>query len=72
MFNFSKSKMSSDLKNKNDVQYKVICDWLRTIDNKLNKLARMNRVLIDEVQSSSPSGEPDVQDDDSGNTEPER
>ena len=43
MFNFSKS--DADLRNKNDVQYKVICDWLRTTQNLVRQLDRSNKVI---------------------------
>ena len=46
MFNFSKSASAdSDLRNKNDVQYKVICDWLRTTQNLVRSLDRSNKVI---------------------------
>ncbi len=42
MINFSKSRSTSDLQNKSDVQYKVICDWLRTIVN--NQIQMKSRI----------------------------
>ena len=43
MFSFSKS--DADLRNKSDVQYKVICDWLRTTQNLVRQLDRSNKVI---------------------------
>ncbi len=60
MFNFSKSGLGPDLQNKTDVQYKVLCDWLRSIHAQNIQLARKLTILqnlLIEDQSSSPSGE---------------
>ncbi len=72
MFNFSKSiKPSADLQNKSTVQHRVLCDWLRNIDKKLTQLARRQDYITKtldsllEDQLSSPSGEQDVQNDNS-------
>jgi len=54
MLNFSKSRLDSDLQNKADVQYKVLCDWLRTIDNKLNKTNRSLAVMQSLLEDDSP------------------
>ncbi len=51
MFTFSKSR--EDLKkDKSDVQYKIICDWLRTIDNKLNHVKRTQNGIINLLNDS--------------------
>jgi len=52
---FTKS-VKSDL-GKQDVQHRVVCDWLRNIDKKLIQQNRLIRDFLQEVQSSSPSGE---------------
>ncbi len=45
MFNFSKSVSTPDLQNKkSDVQYRVICDWLRTIVN--NQIQTKKRITL--------------------------
>ncbi len=60
-FDFSKSSSSSDLRNKSDVQHKVLCDWLRNIHSQniqiQRKLTRLTQMMI-ASQSSSPLGEP--------------
>ncbi len=43
MFNFSKS--DADLRNKNDVQYKIICDWLRATKTVCDRLDRQSKVI---------------------------
>ncbi len=55
MLNFSKSR--EDLRNKTDVQHTVICDWLRTIDNKLNQLKRQNADIIRLINEPVPGDE---------------
>ncbi len=71
MFKFTKSE--TDLgKLAWPIQYKTICDWLRTIDTKQNRLARQTETVILDLaklydylheldQLSSPEGEHDVQ-----------
>ncbi len=44
MFNFSKS--DADLRNKNDVQYKIICDWLRSTKTTVDRLERGQKLLL--------------------------
>ncbi len=43
MFNFSKS--DADLRNKNDVQYKIICDWLRSNHAICARLEKQSKVI---------------------------
>jgi len=49
MLNFSKSSFTSDLQNRTTVQHKVVCDWLRQIQQQNIQLARrlteMNKKL---------------------------
>ena len=45
-FDFSKSRPAQDLSNKTDVQYKVICDWLRTTQNLVRRLDKRNEVIL--------------------------
>jgi len=78
MFNFSKSRLDSDLQNKTDVQFKVMTDWLRAIDRKINLLTRQTKSISDNLakiesylydyQLSSPEGEQDVPNDNSSDT----
>lgn len=56
-FDFSKSSSSSDLRNKSDVQHKVLCDWLRNIHSQNIQIARKLTIITQLIQSSSPSGE---------------
>jgi len=56
MFNFSKSaqlpESRADLqKCKSDIQHKVICDWLRTINTQNIQLARKLTILQRSVDS---------------------
>ncbi len=44
MFNFSKSP--EDLRNKNDVQYKVICDWLRSTSAICKRLEKRQEIIL--------------------------
>ena len=44
MFNFSKSV--ADLRNKDDVQYKVICDWLRSTQLICSRLEKSNKIIL--------------------------
>jgi len=62
MFNFSKSPQ--DLRNKNDVQFKVICDWLRTIDNKVNKINRSLTVITSLLEDDSQPADMEIPDND--------
>jgi len=45
MFNFSKSRLDSDLQNKTTVQHKVLCDWLRTLHTDNVQLKRQLTIL---------------------------
>jgi len=65
MFNFSKSRLDSDLQNKTSVQHKVLCDWLRTIHSDNIQLKRQLTFLQKTVESMFPSGEPMLDDDSS-------
>jgi len=75
MFKFTKSE--TDLgKLAWPTQYKILCDWLRNIDTKQNRLARQTETVILDLaklydylhdldsQSGSPSGESVVHPDD--------
>ncbi len=64
MFNFSKSSLNSDLQNKSkeDVQFKVLVDWIRSVHSQNIQLARKITFLQKTVESMFPSGEPDVND----------
>ncbi len=64
MFFESKSVNKTDLDEKNTVQHRVICDWLRNIDKKLTRIQRQVNLLV-ENQLSSPEGEPMEYDDSS-------
>ncbi len=44
MFNFSKSLQTSN--NKTDVQYKVLCDWLRTTQSICKRLEKRQEVIL--------------------------
>jgi len=46
MFNFSKSRETPTLNNKTDVQYKVICDWLRAIKKSTDQNNRRLETII--------------------------
>ncbi len=46
MFNFSKSRLDSDLQNKTDVQYKVIVDWLRSTQTIVKRLERRQEIIV--------------------------
>jgi len=45
MLNFSKSSSTSDLQNRTTVQHKVVCDWLRQIQQQNIQLARKLTIL---------------------------
>jgi len=45
MFNFSKSRETPTLTNKTDVQYKIICDWLRSTQLIVKRLEKTTNVL---------------------------
>ncbi len=58
MFNFSKSVADLQNKNKNDIQYKVLSDWLRSIHDQNIQLARKLSLVqktIDSLLESEPS-----------------
>jgi len=63
MFNFSKSALT-DLQNKSkeDIQHKVLCDWLRNIHQQNMNLSKKITFLQRTVESMFPSGEPEVPD----------
>ncbi len=61
-FDFSKSSSSSDLRNKSDVQHKVLCDWLRNIHQQNIQIAKKITLLQKTVESMFPSGEPVLDD----------
>jgi len=44
MFDFPKSR--EDLKNKQDVQYKVMSDWLRSTHQLVTRIERQNKVIV--------------------------
>ncbi len=46
MFNFSKSRLDSDLQNKTDVQYKVMVDWLRSTNRIVSSLERRQKIIL--------------------------
>ncbi len=46
MFNFTKSRETPTLSNKTDVQYKVICDWLRTTQSIVKRMEKRQEVII--------------------------
>lgn len=57
MFNFSKSVADLQNKNKEDVQYKVLVDWLRSIHNQnmqLSKKISLVQKTIDSLLESEP------------------
>ncbi len=45
MFNLSKSGLGPDLQDKTSVQHKVLCDWLRNIQQQNIQLSRKLSVL---------------------------
>ncbi len=47
MFNFSKSLQTSN--NKTDVQYKVLCDWLRTTQQICKRLEKRQELILLDV-----------------------
>ena len=75
MFNLSKSVFATDLKNKSDVQHKVICDWLRTTQNLVRNLDRSNKIILLEIsklydlllKDDSPPDSVEEENDDSSN-----
>jgi len=68
MFNFSKSHQ--DLRNKDDVQFKVMTDWLRAIDSKVNKISRNLTVVMSLLEDDSQPDSMEIQDnDDSRNSQ---
>ena len=71
MLNFSKSSSTSDLQNRTTVQHKVLCDWLRQIQNQNIQLARRLTVLqksIDLLLEDNPR--PEDEHDNSNDTRP--
>ncbi len=46
MFNFSKSCETPTLNNKTDVQYKIMCDWLRSTKTTVDRLERGQKMLL--------------------------
>ena len=69
MFNFSKSKCDSDLKNKTDIQFKVTTDWLRAIDSKVNKISRTLTVVMSLLEDDSQPSDMESIDDNRSNSE---
>ncbi len=70
MFKFTKSE--TDLgKLAWPTQYKVLCDWLRAIDTKLNKVNRQMTVMISLLEDEGPPDNMETHDD-SPVTEPIR
>jgi len=51
MFNFSKSVADLQNKNKDDIQYKVLSDWLRSIHQQNIQLSRKISVLQKTLES---------------------
>ncbi len=51
MFNLSKSGLGPDLQDKTSVQHKVLCDWLRNIQQQNIQLARKLTLLQKSVDS---------------------
>ncbi len=49
MFNFSKSRLDSDLQNKTDVQYKVMVDWLRSTQTIVKRLEKRQEIILLDV-----------------------
>ncbi len=49
MFNFSKSRETPTLNNKTDVQYKVLCDWLRTTQTIVKRLEKRQELILLDV-----------------------
>ena len=45
MFNFSKSRETPTLNNKTDIQYKVLCDWLRTTEVIVKRIHKQNQII---------------------------
>jgi len=78
MFNLSKSV--PDLKNKTDVQYKVICDWLRTTQSLVKRLEKRQEVILLDIsklydlllKDDSPPDSMELDYADSPSTEPVR
>ncbi len=64
MFKLSKSTDIDFENSKKDVQHKVLCDWLRNIQQQNIQLARKITLLTNLItdQLSSPLEEPDVPD----------
>ena len=50
MFNLSKSGLP-DLQDKNSVQHRVLCDWLRNISNQNIQLGRKLTLLTNKIDS---------------------
>ena len=66
-FDFSKS--SPDLRNKkSDIQHKILCDWLRNIHSQNIQIARKLTIITQIIQSSSPEGEPVLEEYDDSST----
>ncbi len=69
MFNFSKS--DADLRNKNDVQYKILCDWLRSNHAICARLEKQSKVIQLDIaklydlllKDDSPPEDMEIQDD---------
>jgi len=46
MFIFSKSRETPTLKTKTDVQYKTICDWLRSTQQIVRRLDKRQEIIL--------------------------
>ncbi len=78
MFNFTKSRETPTLSNKTDVQYKVLCDWLRSTSAIVKRIERRQEVITVDIaklydlllKDDSPPDDIEIQDhDNSGNSE---
>ncbi len=75
MFDFSKSR--EDLKNKQDVQYKVMTDWLRSTHQVCSRIDKSNKVIMLDIsklydlllKDDSPPEDMEIQDADSPDSE---
>jgi len=76
MFNFSKSRETPTLNNKTDVQYKVICDWLRTTQQIVKRLEKRQEMILLDISKlydlllKDDSPPEDMEIDNSGNSRP--
>jgi len=69
MLNFSKSRLDSDLQNRTIVQHKVVCDWLRQIQQQNIQLSRKITALTNRVDSLLENeGSPDSMETDSNDS----